>query len=138
MANQDSFQKAAELIKTGNYESAKTILYKVIQVDPDDDRAWVAMYYCVPSLKDKRLCLEKALSINPGNNAAKKLSVRLEKQPVSVPALIPEPDENGNYAEPAKNPSEPAPRSHTMFYIVILVCVLIILGIVVTLILKSL
>jgi hypothetical protein len=79
MPSKDDLVKAINLIKTGETEPAGKILHDLLVAEPQNERAWLAMSYCVTTPEDKRFCLEKVLEIDPANSSAKKFIARLDQ-----------------------------------------------------------
>ncbi len=54
-----------------NLEQARTLLEGVLRQDRNNELAWVWMASIVPSKREKRVCLERVLQINPENEPAR-------------------------------------------------------------------
>lgn len=89
----DQLSNAVRLIKDGDREAALPILKEIIRANPKDENAWLWLYACVDRSEHKRVCLEKALEINPGNqkaqNALRKLTTSTF-QPIQSAAPVSE------------------------------------------------
>lgn len=59
-----------------DYDLARKIMSEVLQADADNPLAWLMMANVVESKKQARFCLERALTLDPGNEAA---LVRLDR-----------------------------------------------------------
>jgi hypothetical protein len=63
----EKLNQAVALIKTGNKPAALPVLKEIIQANPRDENAWLWLYACVDEVEQKKICLQKALEINPAN-----------------------------------------------------------------------
>ena len=63
-------QQGIAAAKAGRVQEARQILFEVIELDERNEQAWLWLSGVVESLKDKRICLENALTINPQNSHA--------------------------------------------------------------------
>jgi hypothetical protein len=71
----EKLRLAIELIKNGDKKGGQNLLVDVVNMNPNNETAWLWLSSVVP--QEKRIfCLEKALSINPHNIQARK---QLEK-----------------------------------------------------------
>lgn len=68
---------AVQLIKSGNKSAAIPILREMILTNPKDENAWLWLYSCVDNVEQKKQCLQKALAINPNNQAAQRALAKL-------------------------------------------------------------
>lgn len=68
----DPLQTAIQAIKAGDRETGKRLLAQVIHSTPQNELAWLWMSGVVDSDDLRRQCLERVLSINPGNTLAKR------------------------------------------------------------------
>jgi hypothetical protein len=82
----DKLNRAVALIKAGNKPAALPILKEVIQANPQDENAWLWLYSCVDEAEQKKVCLQKALEINPSNQQAQRALQKLT-------GLKPQPDQ---------------------------------------------
>ena len=55
----------------GDAERARPLLEGVLRVDRNNEQAWIWMAAIVKTVKERRLCLEKVLQVNPGNRPAR-------------------------------------------------------------------
>lgn len=55
----------------GDAERARPLLEGVLRIDRSNEQAWIWMASIVKSTKERRLCLEKVLQVNPGNRPAR-------------------------------------------------------------------
>lgn len=65
-------QAGIAALKAGNRAKAKTLLLQVVDVDEQNEQAWLWLSGAVNSKEERRLCLENVLSINPDNQLAQK------------------------------------------------------------------
>jgi hypothetical protein len=63
-------EQAIEHVNAGELEQGRTLLERVLEQDPKNDRAWVWLSGCVEEPMQRRICLQQALSVNPNNQAA--------------------------------------------------------------------
>lgn len=83
--------------KKGENDRAHELLLAVIEVDEENEQAWLWLSGVVDSDKDRQICLENVLLINPDNAAAKRGLERLgytEGPARNLTAAEPQPDEN--------------------------------------------
>ena len=96
MTDQTQFllNQAIVAIKAGDLAGGRKLLESVLEVDPDNENAWVWMSAAVSTDVERRHCLEQVLKLNPDNAQAKH---GLEKlAPASAEAPAPE-SEEGNF-----------------------------------------
>ena len=67
----NTLQQAIALAKSGDKAGARQLLESILQHEPNNETAWIWMTDVVESDYERRICLEKVLSINPGNLIAK-------------------------------------------------------------------
>lgn len=63
----EKLQVAVNLIKSGNKTAAVPILKEIVTENPQDENAWLWLYYCTDNLQSKKKYLQRALDINPDN-----------------------------------------------------------------------
>jgi thioredoxin-like negative regulator of GroEL len=85
-------QDGQNAIAQGNLQQARLIFEAILQEDPRDEDAWLALGDVLTETEDKRICYENALKINKDNQAAREALRNLEPQadPL-VQALAPQP-----------------------------------------------
>ncbi len=93
---------AIQLIKSGNRQAALPILKEILQANPKDEQAWLWLYACVDKVEEKRVCLQKALEVNPDNQSTRAALQKLTEPVASVVEQI--------SAEQA-TPTAPAPEN---------------------------
>jgi hypothetical protein len=89
----ETLNDAIALIRSGNRDSARTILKEVIRVEPHNVSAWLWFVETLPHDADKIKALEFCVQLNPQEQTAiKALQMLKERQSqVSAPAAVPEP-----------------------------------------------
>ncbi len=63
-------EEAIVYVNAGETEQGRALLERVLEQDPNNDRAWVWMSGCVEGAQQRRICLQQALNANPNNQAA--------------------------------------------------------------------
>lgn len=82
-----NLQKAASLISSGQKQRAMGILAGILAEHPDNGQAWLWMASVVPHPEQRIYCLERALTIDPSNQAVKeRLAKLIQAQPPSTSA----------------------------------------------------
>lgn len=71
-------KKGIQALKAGQREQARALLMQVIEVDEENERAWLWLSGAVGSDEERRICLENVLTLNPNNELARKGLVRLK------------------------------------------------------------
>jgi len=66
--------------QAGRREQARDLLLRVVEVDEANVAAWLWLSSVVDSLDDREVCLENVLSLDPGNDAARRGLDALYKQ----------------------------------------------------------
>jgi hypothetical protein len=105
--------------KAGKEEEARDLLSQVLDLDPDNERAWLWMSGLVPEA-EKVVCLQNVLDINPSNELAllgleslAEKSGRVEQQE-SAPEVsgppVPEPGREAEASTPSSAEKGPARR----------------------------
>ena len=69
--------EALNLARNGQKKEAFHLLKEVVRVEPDHEKAWFAMYFCIARVEQKKYCLQEVLRINPGNQKAQELYKKL-------------------------------------------------------------
>ena len=73
----EKLNEAIALIKSGDKESGRKLLFEVVNSDPDNEQAWLWLVSVIsPDLRT--FCLEKALRINPNNAQARQFLEKLK------------------------------------------------------------
>ena len=66
-----TLQQAIDFIKAGDKQSGGKILFELVKAEPQNELAWLWLSACYEKIDQKRICLEKALAINPENPKTK-------------------------------------------------------------------
>jgi hypothetical protein len=82
-------QKGIEAFRTGDKKAAQDLFKQALQTHPEDETAWLWLAGTFDDPKARILCLQKALAINPENQAAQKGLAQL-KNTAQPPAAPPE------------------------------------------------
>src|SRR5512132_1311729 len=79
--------EAARALRTGDRARARDLLGQAIRLNPADDQNWLWLSGAVETVDERRRCLERALEINPRNQAARRGLALLaaEDAPSSAP-----------------------------------------------------
>ncbi|MCP4594856.1 hypothetical protein [Neptuniibacter sp.] len=75
--SEENLQQAIAAIKAGNKKYAEQLLTQILEVDDNNEDAWLGMAVCVDDSQLKRECLQRALEINPNSELAKRGLQRL-------------------------------------------------------------
>jgi len=81
----DKLQKAIALIKSGDKRKGIDLLTEILRAQPDNESAWLWMSSIVPSDKQRLYCLQKVLTINPDNQAARKGLASIQRDQETEP-----------------------------------------------------
>ena len=112
-----ALRRAIAAIKAGDKVGGQRLLAEVIRNDPRNEAAWLWLSAALDSDEQRRICLERVLSINPGNQAAQQGLARLgptfgrtgptfgRTSPTSQP---PGPSSPGTGSEPVPPPARPS------------------------------
>jgi len=76
MSSVDVLQRAIQAARDGRKVEARDLLIKIVEVDPQNEVAWMWLAGLVDSLEDRIIASENVLTINPGNE---KIRAYLEK-----------------------------------------------------------
>jgi hypothetical protein len=63
-------EQAIVHVNAGELTEGRAVLERVLEQDPQNDRAWVWLSGCVEDPKQREICLGQALRVNPDNEAA--------------------------------------------------------------------
>jgi len=72
MNSSELIQKARIAIDNGNRAQGQTLLFQVLQSDPQNEEAWLCLCDAVDDVNKKRDCLNRVLTINPNSQAARR------------------------------------------------------------------
>lgn len=73
--------------RAGNREESRTLLLKAVEIDEQNEQAWMWLSAVVDTIEDQQTCLENVLSINPNNEKAKQ-GLRILSQKASGSAAV--------------------------------------------------
>lgn len=74
-------------IRSGNQEKGRQWLEQAVELNPNDEHAWLWLSSVVSATTDKRRCLERVLSINPASEAAKRGLAKLPPAAPDAPSI---------------------------------------------------
>jgi|GEM_PF-3500866 len=94
--------QAIEAIQAGQKAQGLTILARLVNQEPHNERAWLWLATCVDEPEKKRYCLQRVLEINPASAAGRQLLAELDA-PVTPP-----PPEVKSESEVSRRPHEPS------------------------------
>jgi tetratricopeptide (TPR) repeat protein len=100
---QDWLREGIAAAKAGQREHARDLLMRVVEQDEENLAAWLWLSGVVDGLDDKEVCLENALELDPGNDAARKGLAWVRRQKGTQPPPLPPP-------APSPQPSPDAGR----------------------------
>jgi hypothetical protein len=83
------FEEAMGRVNAGELSQGRALLEKTLEQDPHNDQAWVWLSGCVEDPRQRRICLEQALNVNPHNQAALDGMKVLDGQLVQVTSAEP-------------------------------------------------
>jgi Tol biopolymer transport system component len=75
---QNQLKAGIAAAKAGNKALARQLLEQVLEKDENNETAWMWMAMVVDTPRDKRVCLEQVLEINPNNQRAREALERLQ------------------------------------------------------------
>jgi len=76
-----TLEQAIARIKAGDKVIGREYLADILQVDPQNEKAWLWLAAAVESQERRRYCLERVLEINPANKAAQRGLATLPPKP---------------------------------------------------------
>ncbi|MBN2502971.1 MAG: tetratricopeptide repeat protein [Anaerolineales bacterium] len=105
----DALQRSIVMIKSGDYEGGADILYSLVDLEPENELAWLWLAACIENTDEKIVCLNQVLAINPENEVAQEALEQLMLSPDvdNIVAGQPAADGRGNAAA---RPRRPRPR----------------------------
>jgi tetratricopeptide (TPR) repeat protein len=80
MSSVDLLQTAIQAARDGRKIEARDLLIKIVEVDPQNEMAWMWLSGLVDSLEDRIIACENVLSINPGNEKFRAYLDKLQHQ----------------------------------------------------------
>src|SRR5512139_3505851 len=87
MTEQTQFllNQAVIAIKAGDLAGGRKLLESVLEIEPDNESAWLWMSAAVGTDAERRHCLEQVLRINPDNTQARRGLEKLQPAPEPEP-----------------------------------------------------
>ena len=82
----EPLKEAIELINRGQLERAKIILEQALEVNPQDEHAWLWLAECESDPRRKRYCYQRVLRVNPAHMLARQRLAEL-RSAVAAPSL---------------------------------------------------
>lgn len=76
---QAMIESAKQSLNSGNKIDAQELLIKVVELDEQNEDAWLYLASALDIDKEKRTCLENVLIINPNNTDAKRMLTELDR-----------------------------------------------------------
>lgn len=127
----DLFDEGSRLVLNRQYKEALAIFNRVVELDPENDQAWLAKGVVHTHLKEYREAydaFDEALKINPSNQKAK------DNQAIVANHIKREtPIKSGNQTQPSYD--EPKSISKNFFWVIIVI--FLVIGLVVIILLSS-
>lgn len=80
--------------KAGRKEEARELFYQTLELDRNNEQAWMWLSGAVDTNRERRICLEEVLALNPNNAIAKRGLEHLQalsEEPLSQEPPAPEP-----------------------------------------------
>lgn len=82
---QKLLQQAASLARSGDRAQARKLLEQALALDDSSERAWLMLARVVDTPRERRICYENVLDINPNNDEARRALEALRPSPPSSP-----------------------------------------------------
>jgi tetratricopeptide (TPR) repeat protein len=76
----ESLQSAIQAARAGRRVEARDLLIQIVEVDPQNETAWMWLSGLVDSLEDRIIACENVLTINPSNHRIRAYLEELQKQ----------------------------------------------------------
>lgn len=80
MSSGEIIQMAIQAARAGRKAEARDLLIELVQVDPQNELAWVWLSGLVDSLEDRIIACENVLTINPANEKVRAYLTELQRQ----------------------------------------------------------
>jgi tetratricopeptide (TPR) repeat protein len=84
MSSVDVLQRAIQAAHDGRKVEARDLLIKIVEVDPQNEVAWMWLAGLVDSLEDRIIACENVLTINPANEKIRAYLERLQNRQKSL------------------------------------------------------
>jgi tetratricopeptide (TPR) repeat protein len=101
---QEIVQQGIAASRSGDKRRARELLTQAVQIDPQNEQAWLWLSDTMTDAVFRRICLEKVLAINP-NNAVARRGLQALVEPTPAP---PDPAPEIAIPEPELPPAPPA------------------------------
>lgn len=101
----DLLRQGVAALKMGDRALAANLLARAVRSDPQNEQAWLYLAGAVSDSAQRRTCLERVLSLNPHNEAARQGLRGLG----SAPAPAPTPTPSSHPASALTSPPTPKP-----------------------------
>lgn len=106
-------RQAVSTAQAGNKAEAQQLFMQVVELDEQNELAWLWLANLVEDPNDKRVCLENVLAINPQNEQATRALATIPTQPAPTSAPAPPPAPTPPPAPPAAAPPSELPSAPT-------------------------
>jgi tetratricopeptide (TPR) repeat protein len=83
MSSDEVLQRAIRAARAGQKVEARDLLIELVDVDPQNELAWVWLSGLVDSLEDRIIACENVLTINPANEKVRAYLMELQRQHTS-------------------------------------------------------
>jgi tetratricopeptide (TPR) repeat protein len=80
----EGLQKAIQAARAGRKVEARDLLIQIVEVEPQNEMAWVWLSGLVDSLEDRIIACENVLTINPANQKVRMYLEELQRQQKSL------------------------------------------------------
>jgi len=107
----DKLNDAITKAKSGDKVTAGKMLSEYVRENPSNETAWLWLSVCVSPIEQKRFCLNKALSINPHNENARKALEKLDVPSSQPPPSFAELSDNQPALQKSVQPTSRATQS---------------------------
>lgn len=101
-SNGDALVRAGiKAYREGNKDEARNLLLEAVDIDDQNEQAWMWLSAVVDTVEDQQTCLENVLTINPNNEKAKQGLKILSEKASSSPAVTSAPAPTSTATPPA-------------------------------------
>jgi tetratricopeptide (TPR) repeat protein len=94
--------------RAGRKDEARALLMRAVEIDEQNEQAWLWLSAVVDSVDEQKICLENVLAINPANERAKQGLSSLDQKSAPAPKAPPaQPDDvlaASSFTQPARGP----------------------------------
>lgn len=81
MSDNSLLQRGIEAARRGDQATARRLLEQVVNQDPNSELGWMWLASVVTTVRERRICLERVLRINPDNQRARQALTQLGGTP---------------------------------------------------------